>query len=227
MRNISFFALVFVPLQTFFALFFAYLLNQQIRGKALLRAVYFIPSITPWMAAGVAWLWLYNNEYGIINWLLETFDLTTVNWLGDVRWWVVIGAIALVQVWKGIGSSMILLLAGMQNISQEMLEAAHIDGAKGWSMFFRIIMPLTSPMIYLVMMLSTISAFQAFDVFLVMLDVESVPDRYSIPNLTIYQDAFLNYKMGRASTIAWFLFVVIMGLTLIQRKMEKRWVHYD
>lgn len=227
MRNIAFFALIFIPLQTFFALLVAHLLNQQIRAKSLFRAIYYLPAITPWMAAGIAWLWLYNNQYGVINWILSSLNVGTVNWLGDPRWWIVIGAVALANVWKGIGSSMVLLLAGMQNISSEMLEAARIDGATGRTLFFRIVMPLTSPMIYLVMILSSISAFQAFDVFLIMLGVDSVPDRYNIPNLIIYQDAFLNYRMARASTVAWILFIAIMALTLFQRTMEKRWVHYD
>lgn len=227
MRNIGFFALIFVPLQTFFALLFAHLLNQQIRARNFFRAIYFMPAITPWMAGGLAWVWIYNNEYGVINWLLETLSLPTVNWLGDYRWWIVIGSIALVNVWKGVGSSMILLLAGMQNISSEMLEAAKIDGARRWSLFWKIIMPLTSPMIYLVLLLCTISAFTAFDVFLVMLDAHSVADRYNVPNLIIYQDAFLHYRMGRASAVAWSLFVVIMFFTMIQRYGEKRWVHYD
>ncbi len=227
MRNIGLFALIFIPLQTFIALFLAHLLNLQIKGKTLFRTIYFLPVITPWMAAGIVWLWLYNNEFGIINWLLTSVNLEPVNWLGDVRWWVVIGSIALVNVWKGVGESVIILLAGMQNISQEMIEAARMDGASGLTFFFRIVVPLTSPMIYLVMMISSIAAFQAFDVFLIMLGVDNIPDRYNIPNLTIYQDAFLNYKMGRASAVAWFLFIVITGLTLFQRKMESRWVHYD
>lgn len=228
-RNIFYFALIFVPLQTCIALALAHLLNQSIKGKTLFRLIYFLPVVTPWMAGGVLWVYLYGEKYGLINWLLSTVQLGPVNWLNSKEWWLVIGSIALVNVWKGVGSSMILLLAGMQGISKEMHEAAQIDGASGWKYFMRIVFPLVSPMIYLVMILSTISAFQAFDVFLAMWGsyVSNVPERNLVPNLLIYRDAFMLSKMGPASTMAWALFIIIMGITLFQKYFEKRWVHYD
>ena len=123
---------------------------------------------------------------------------------------------------------MVLLLAGMQNVSKDLLEAAQIDGANGRSLFFKIVFPLVSPMIFLVMILATISAFQAFDVFLIMLspDLVSIPERNIVPNIMIYRDAFLYTKMGTASTTAWALFIIILLVTLIQKRFERRWVHY-
>ncbi|MFE5317603.1 carbohydrate ABC transporter permease [Paenibacillus sp. NPDC056579] len=228
LRNVGYFAVLFVPLQTLAALVLAYLLNLQIRGKSLFRMVFFLPVITPWVAGGMIWLWIYNNEYGLLNWILQTMGLQPVDWIRSGNWWLVIGSIALVNIWKGAGYSMVLILAGMQNISQEMMEAARMDGASGWTLFTKITVPLVSPMVYMVMILSTISAFHAFDVFLVMLgDVISVADRNMVPNILIYRDSFLNFKMGSASAMAWGLFLIILCITMIQKFAEKRWVHYE
>lgn len=228
-RNVMYFAIIFVPLQTLISLIAAHLLNQSIRGKTLFRLIYFLPVVTPWMAGGMLWNYLYGEQFGLINWFLSLLDLGPVQWLSSRQWWVVIGSIALVQVWKGIGSSMILLLAGMQNISKEMQEAAQIDGASGFKFFSKIVLPLVSPMIYLVIILSTISAFQAFDVFLAMwgANVTMIPERNLVPNMLIYRDAFMLSKMGPASATAWALFILILAITLFQRFFEKRWVHYE
>ncbi|WP_282943098.1 sugar ABC transporter permease [Paenibacillus sp. RC67] len=228
LRNVGFFAVLFVPLQTIVALFLAYLLNQQLRGKSLFRLVFFLPVITPWVAGGMIWLWIYNNEYGLLNWILQSMGIQPVDWIRSGNWWLVIGSIAIVNIWKGAGYSMVLILAGMQNISKEMLEAARMDGANGWALFTKITIPIVSPMVYMVMILSTISAFHAFDVFLVMLgDVISVADRNMVPNILIYRDSFLNFKMGSASAMAWGLFLIILIITIFQKLTEKRWVHYE
>ena len=228
LRNILYFSVLFVPLQTAFALILAYLLNRQIAGKSLFRMVYFLPVITPWVAGGMIWLWIYHNDYGILNWLLERLRLSPVDWVRSGHWWIVIGSIAVVNIWKGAGYSMVLILAGMQNISNEMVEAARMDGASGWTLFAKITLPIVSPMVYMVMILSTISAFHAFDVFLVMLgDITAVADRNLVPNILIYRDAFMNFKMGGASAMAWGLFFIILATTLMQKKLEKRWVHYE
>ncbi|GGD82974.1 carbohydrate ABC transporter permease [Paenibacillus nasutitermitis] len=228
-RNVLYFSAIFVPLQTLIAFVAAYLLNLSIRGKTFFRLLYFMPVVTPWIAGGLIWVWLYNYQYGLINWGLEAIGIAPVKWLDSQHWWVVIGSVALTNVWKGVGSSMIMLLAGMQNVPKEMLEASQIDGATGWKQLTRIVFPMVSPMIYLVMILSTISSFQTFDVFLGMFGsfVAGIPDRNMVPNLLIYRDAFLLFKMGPASATAWLLFVIILSITLFQRYFEKRWVHYD
>jgi len=229
LRNIFLFTAVFVPLQTFFALIVAYILNMSIRYKSLFRFAYFLPVITPWVAGGLLWVWIYNTDFGILNWVLGELGIPKVNWLDHDLWWVVILAIAFVNVWKGVGYSMVLLLAGMQNVSKDIREAAMIDGASEMTAFFKIVIPLVSPMIYLVMILSTISSFQAFDVFLVMagVNLNVMPDRTMVPNIMIYREAFLYSRMGTASAMAWLLFAIIMSFTIIQKYMEKKWVHYE
>ncbi len=226
-RNVFFFALVFVPLQTIFAAVVAYLLNQSIRGKAFYRVLYFLPVVTPWVAGAIVWQSLYNPEFGIINWVLKFFNLGSSQWVYSDKWWVVIGSVAFMNVWKGLGQSMVMFLAGMQNVSGDVIEAAHIDGASKAQIFRKIVVPIISPMTFMVMILSTISAFAAFDVFLTMFDVFNMKEDIAVVNLLIYRDAFLNSKMGSASSMAWALFMVILVITVIQKKFEKRWVHYE
>ncbi|MBP1994572.1 carbohydrate ABC transporter permease [Paenibacillus eucommiae] len=227
-RNVFYFALIFVPLQAFIALIIAYVLNQSIRAKGFFRAVYFLPVITPWVAGGLLWKWLLDSKFGLVNTLLGEMGIGPFQYLDHPYWWIVIGILAVVSVWKGMGSAMIILLAGMQSISKDLLEAAEIDGATRWKKFSRIVFPLVSPMVFLVLITSSIASFQAFDVFLVMLDSPNiVKDELLTTNILIYRDAFLLFKMGSASAMSWTLFLFILIITLFQKQFEKRWVHYD
>lgn len=228
-RNVFVFALIFVPIQTLMAFVIAFMLNQAIRAKGLFRLFYFLPVVTPWIAGGVVWVWMFNYQYGVINWVLESFGLPPVKWIDSSHWLMVISSIAIVQVWKGVGQSMIMILAGMQNVPKEVLEASQIDGANGWKQMTKVVFPMVTPMVYLVMILSTISAFQAFDVFLGLFGsiTTGIPERNMVPNLLVYRDAFLLFKMGPASATAWLLFVIILSFTLFQKYFEKKWVHYD
>jgi len=229
MRNVFAFALIFVPLQTLFAFLIAFLLNQAIRAKSMFRLFYFMPVVTPWLAGGVVWTWMFNYQYGVINWFLSLLHIDPIHWIDNKSWIVVIGSVALVNVWKGVGQSMIILLAGMQNVPKEVLEAGQIDGASGWKQLTHIVFPIVTPMVYLVVILSTISAFQAFDVFLGMFGgIEAgISREIMIPNLAVYRDSFILFKMGPASAMAWILFFIILAVTLFQRYFEKKWVHYD
>lgn len=229
MRNVFYFALVFVPIQSGLAFIVAFMLNQAIRAKAMFRLFYFLPVVTPWLAGGVVWSWMFNYQYGVFNWFLSLVNIDPVRWLDSKSWVVVITSIALVNVWKGLGQSMIIILAGMQNVPKEVLEASQIDGASGWKQLTRIVFPMVTPMVYMVMILSTISAFHAFDVFLGLFGSiqTGIPEQNMIPNLLVYRDSFLLFKMGPASAMAWMLFFVILAITLFQRYFEKKWVHYD
>ncbi len=229
-RNTAVLALIFVPLQTILALLFAYALNEITTGAKLLRTLYFFPVITPWVGAGLIWVWIFNPEVGVLNSLLGLIGVGPFEWLYSTKWWVVIASIALVNVWKSVGYSMVIYLAGMQNITNEILEASRIDGASRWDCFAKIIVPLISPTTFMIVILSTIGAFQVFDSFLVLLTTGGprvIPDDVNCINLMLYDTAFQFSKMGYASTMAWFLFIVVALLSLVQNKLEKRWVHYE
>lgn len=159
-----------------------------------------------------------------MNWLLGSIGVGPFDWLFSTKWWVVIGSIAMVNVWKGVGYSMVIYLAGLQNISNEIIEASRIDGAGRWQRFIKITIPLISPTTFMIVILSTISAFQVFDAFLVLLTTGGpriVPDDVNAINLMIYDTAFQFSKMGYASAMAWFLFILVAILSLVQNKMEK------
>jgi ABC-type sugar transport systems, permease components len=226
-RNVIYFAVIFVPIQTFFALVTAYLLNQQLKGKTFYRVLYFLPVVTPWVAGAVVWKLLYNYDLGILNYVLKFLHIEPSYWFDSEKWWIAIGSIALMNVWKGMGQSMVMILAGMQNVSGEVLEAAYIDGATKRKIFQKIIIPFVSPMLFLVTILSCISAFTTFDVFVTMYNVFDIADSKNVVNLLIYRSAFLYNKMGYASATAWALFAVILAVTVLQKKFEKRWVHYE
>ncbi|MBP1994514.1 carbohydrate ABC transporter permease [Paenibacillus eucommiae] len=228
LRNVLMFAVIFVPLQTIMALVLAFSLNQAIRAKSLYRVIYFLPVVTPWLAGGTMWVWMMNKTYGLANYLLGIMSISPVNWLDSKHWAIPIMSVALVNVWKGVGSSMVILLAAIQGVSKDLYEAASLEGASRRALFWHIVFPIVSPMVFLVLVLSTISAFQAFDVFLIMFDtLNNVPDSKVTPNILIYKDAFLTNKMGYASAMSWALFMVILAVTLLQKYFEKRWVHYE
>ncbi len=226
-RNVFYFAAIFVPLQTIIALLIAYLLNQKVKGKGFFRVIYFLPVVTPWVAGATVWKYIFQYNGGLLNYFLSFFGVEPTKWLESEFWWVAIGSVAIMNVWKGMGQSMVMFLSAMQNTPTEIIEAAEIDGATKRQTFMKVIIPNISPMILLVLISSTIAAFNAFDVFLTSFDIFSIPDRNLVTNILIYRDAFMNWKMGSASSYAWILFIVILVITLIQKFGEKRWVHYE
>ena len=173
------------------------------------------------------WKFLYGYDYGLINYILRSLGFEGSYWYDSDKWWVAIGSLALMNVWKGMGQTMVILLSAMQSVPKEIVEAATTEGAGKAAIFRKITVPMISPMVFLTMILSTISAFTAFDVFLTMFDVYSLPDRNNVVNLMVYREAFIYGKMGPASTLAWMLFIIILIITVIQRKFEKKWVHYE
>lgn len=227
-RNVFYFAIIFVPLQTIFALIIAYLLNQKVKLKGLYRMIYFLPVVTPWVASATVWKYIFQTNGGLLNYLLSFIGFEGTKWLESEHWWIAIGSVAIMNVWKGLGQSMVMFLSAMQSTPSEILEAAEIDGANKRQTFMKIVIPHISPMVLLVLISSTIAAFNAFDVFLTSFDIFSIPDRNLVPNILIYRDAFISLgKMGSASAYAWILFIVILIISIIQKLGEKKWVHYE
>lgn len=228
-RNVLLFTVIFVPSQTILACIFAVGLNQKLRAMKLFRVCYFLPVVTPWVGAALVWQWLYNPQFGALNYLLKLFGLGPFDFTMSTHWYVVVISIAVVNIWKGVGYVTVILLAGLQNISNDVLEAASIDGAGARQKFTRIILPLLSPTIFLVLILGTMSSFQVFDAFYVMLTTAGtsiVNNDVTVLNVLIYENAFVYGKLGIAATIAWVSFAFVASITLFQRKMESRWVHY-
>jgi len=218
------YAVVLVALGVSLSLLAAILLNN-IRGKSFFRALFYLPSLTPTVALAVIWAWLLQPEYGLVNFVLSWFGIQGPGWFTSRTW--VIPGIILVSLWASIGGGrMIIFLAGLQGVPQEMYEAAEIDGAGQIAQFFHITIPLISPTILFNAIISIIGSFSVFS--LAYIATEGGPNYGSwFYMLHLYHNAFSYFQMGYASALAWILFVIMMSLTLFQMWLSKRWVHYE
>ncbi|MDA5110744.1 carbohydrate ABC transporter permease [Brevibacillus thermoruber] len=230
--NTVYFAVLFVPAQTFLALVLAVALNQKLMGLKLIRLAHFLPVISSWTVIYYVADAIFNPRFGMANSLLMRLGLEPQKWLQDE--WLVIPILVLVAVWKGVGYIMVIFLAGLQNVPQELYEAADMDGAGAVRKFFHITMPMISGTTFLVLILSTISTFQAFEQIYVMtggsVDATAAggPNNASLLLMVyLYREGFSFLHMGYASAIAWVLFIMLFAFTLIQVKLQKRWVYYE
>jgi multiple sugar transport system permease protein len=205
-------------------LLFAVLLNQEIRGKYLYRAIYFVPVVAPTVAVALLWSLLYEPNFGVFNGLLRLFGIQGPNWLGSTTW--AMRSVIFEAIWSGLGFTILIFLAGLQGISQEYYEAAEIDGANGLQKLFFITIPLLSPTTFFLLVTGVIGAFQVFDIPFVLTHGGPANATQMIV-LYLYNNAFTFQKMGLASAVALIVFLVIITLTLINFRLSKRWVFYE
>lgn len=214
-----------VLLGTLGALFVALLLNQNLPGTNVLRLIYYLPSIASGVAISILWIWLFNPSVGLVNFLLV--KLLPIEsgpaWLASQTWSK--PALILKSTW-GIGANMIIILAGLQGIPVSLYEAARIDGATIYGEFRHVTLPMLSPVLFFVIVISTINAFQILTDILVMTQGGPGTSTYMLVYY-IYLNAFTYLKMGYASALAWILFTIIMALTLVQLWGSRRWVYYE
>lgn len=225
-KNTIIYAFTMVPLSIAVSIVVAVLLNQKIKGLTFYRTLYFLPVVTMPAAIGMIWMWLYNSDYGIINHMLSKFSINGPDWLTDPNW--VLISIIIVGVWTSIGTNMVILLSGLQGIPKSLYEAASLDGAGPLYTFFRITVPLLSPTIFFVGVISFISAFQVFDVIFMMISPTNpaIDNAQSVIYL-FYHYAFVIGEKGYAAAIAMVLFILILVLTIIQFRLQNKWVHYE
>ena len=220
------YVIVIVPFTLAFSILIAALLNTNIKGRSVFRVIYFIPAITMSAAISMIWRWIFNSDFGILNFVLSKFGVPNVQWLSDPHTaWI---TISIVAVWMNVGYEMIILLAGMQGISRTYYESASLDGAGRFQQFRKITLPLLTPTIFFVLITTLISTFQIFDVIYMMINSKSLAKEASQSIvLYFYRNAFEYSKKGYASAIAIFLFLIIMLITVFQMKMQNKWVNYD
>lgn len=220
------YVLIIVPCTIVIALILASFLNMGIKGRSFFRVVYFIPAITMGAAVAMIWRWMYNGDYGIINYILNMFGIESIRFLSNSKTALV--SISVVSIWSTVGYNMIILLAGIQGISKSYYEAAAIDGANGIKQFLNITLPLVTPTLFFVMITTLISTFQTFDTIYMMVDKTSLAME-STQSMVVYfyRNAFEYSKKGYASALAVFLFVIIMVITAFQMKMQNKWVNYE
>lgn len=201
-------------------LILAAVINSKVRGSEFYKTAYFLPFITPMIVIGIVWEWIFDPNIGLLNHILHLH----INWLYDVVF--AMPALIFVSVWKLIGYNMIIFLSAFGGIPQNIYEAAKIDGANPIQIFFNVTVPMLSPTIFFVIIITAISSFQVFD--LIYLMTQGGPfDSTNVLVYSIYQNAFEYFNVGRASAIAYVLFFIILVLTLIQWSLRKKLVYNE
>lgn len=199
------------------------LLNQRVRGLSVYRLLFYLPSIVPLTAVSVIWIWILHPTYGIVNFLLGKLHLPTVGWFSDPAW--AMPGLIVVSLW-GLGNAMIIYLAGLQDIPNDLYEAAQLDGANAWRRTITVTLPLLSPVILFNVIVGLIGGFQYFvEPFVI---TQGGPGDATLTyGLYLYQNAFTYYHMGYAAAMAWILFLIIMVITTILLRTASRWVFYQ
>jgi multiple sugar transport system permease protein len=221
--NTLYYTVLGVPVYLAAALLMALLLNMNLRGTSVYRTIYFLPSLTPAVANALLWVWIFNPDFGLANVLLNTLGLPGQKWLFDPQ--LAKLCFVLMGIW-GAGQQMVIFLAGLQGIPQELLEAASIDGANGWRRFWSITLPLLSPTIFFNLVVGVIGSFQVFTAAFIA--TQGGPQNATLFYvLYLYRNAFEYFKMGYASALAWVLFLIVLLVTLVQFRLAKRFVYYE
>jgi multiple sugar transport system permease protein len=223
--NTAYYVVLSIPLTMGVGFFIALLLNQNIAGQSLYRVLYYLPTIIPIIAASMVWLYLFQPEFGLVNWLLSLFGIEGLRWLHDTRTAKLV--FVFMSVW-GAGGNMLIFLAGLQGIPTELYEAATIDGAGAWRRLRHITLPMLSPTLFFVLVTNIIFSFQIFTNAYVMSGGEGKPANSTLMYvLHLYLVAFRQYRLGYASALAWVLFVILLLLTLLIFKSSSAWVYYE
>jgi multiple sugar transport system permease protein len=224
------FASVF--LGTILALAAAILMNQKVRGVNAFRTIYYLPSVTAGVAVAIMWVWMFNPSSGLVNYLLSLVGIEGPAWLGSQTW--AMPALILMSLW-GIGANMVILLAGLQGIPSHLYEAARIDGANKLHELWNVTLPMLSPVLFYVIVISIINSFQIFTIVYVMTSgtgssgstVGGPGTATLVYVVYMFQNAFIYQKMGYASALAWILLMIILVLTWLQFVASRRWVYYE
>ena len=219
-----YYALLSVPLAMIGSLILAILLNQKLRWPTLWRTMFFLPTLTPLIAAALLWRWMLNPDVGLINYLLGLVGIKGPGWLSSIEW--AIPSLVIMGLWNSVGGSrMIIFLASLQDVPKELLEAAEIDGAGTWAKFRNVTLPLITPTIFFNLVLGIIFALRTFEAAFI--STAGGPARATwFISLHIYQSAFVNFDMGYASAMSWVFFMILFALTYLQFRLSGSWVFY-
>lgn len=222
--NTLYWVVLGVPVRQIMALILALITNQKIKGKPLFRTIFYVPSVVSGVALAMLWVWLFEPSVGLINTFLRHVGINNPPlWLGSEEW--VKPALIIMSLW-GVGQGMVIYLAGLQDIPEQLYEAAEIDGAGVWHKFWKITMPLLTPSIFFNLIMGVIGSFQVFTQAYVMTRGGPLYSSYFYV-LYIYDEGFQYMHMGYASALAWILFLIILSLTLLQLSISRRWVIYE
>lgn len=222
LKNTVIYTLGTVPLNMALALLVAIALNKKIKGKKFLRTAFFAPVIISPVAAAVIWRWIYDPNYGLLNYSISFLGVDSINWLNDPT--AAMFALIIMGVWKTFGINMVLFSAGLQGIPETYYEAAEIDGAGRWSKFWKITVPMLAPTTFFIMIMSMISSFQVFDLVYVLTSGGPLGST-KVLVFFVYEYAFKFFEMGYASAAAYVLFAILIVLTMVQVRYMKNRIH--
>jgi multiple sugar transport system permease protein len=207
------------PLSIATSLGAALLLNHKlVRFRSFFRTVYFAPFVTTLVAVAIVWKYLYHPRYGVLNYIIAAFGVKPIDWLGNPHW--AMPAIILVAVWKNFGYNMLIFIAGLQSIPQELYEAAHLDGAGPWQRFRHVTLPMLAPTLVFVSVITMIGYFQLFAEPYVMTHGGPLRATTSVV-LLMYEEGFRWWRMGYAASLAFVLFAVVLAATLVQLRLQR------
>lgn len=226
LANTGWYVLWAVPFGSLNALCLALLLNQEVRGQAVFRTLFYLPSVVSGVATSMMWLWLFNPSFGPLNYALSRMGVPAEllpGWLTDPQW--AMTAFIFMSLW-GVGNAMLIYLAGLQGVPQHLYEAVDLDGGGTWSRFRHVTIPMLTPTILFNLIMGVIGSFQTFTQAFIM-TAGGPKDATLFYVLYLYQKAFQQFKMGYASAMAWILFIIIMALTLLLLWSSRRWVYYE
>lgn len=232
--NTLYMVVIATPITLLAGLLMAVLLNLKIKGQSVFRTIFYLPSIVPVVASSLVWMWILNPQYGLLNMLLKAVGLPQPIWLMDARWTK--PALIMMSVW-GVGNTMIIFLAALQDVPASLYEAAEIDGANAFQRFFYITLPGISPAIFFQVIMSVIGYFQYFTQAYMLIGGSSVDSGLNVISggvensmlfysLYLFHNAFGYFKMGKASAMAWVLFIITVAVTTLIFKTQDKWVSY-
>lgn len=224
-RHTLLFTTLKISLDLVLSLGIALILNQKLRAIGLYRTLYFLPVITSVVAVGAVWRVIYNPNFGLLNSALGLFGLPAQRWLSDPN--LALPAVTAVAIWKGLGYDIVIFLAGLQGISPVYYEAATVDGASAWQRFRHITWPLLSPVTFFVLVIGIINSFKVFSLIHVMTPKGGPLNSTEVLVFYIYRLAFQEFKFGLAAAVAFILFAIVLGITIIQRRVIEPRVHYE
>ncbi len=223
-ENTVIYALMAIPAGVVFAFGLALLLNTKIRGLAIWRTIYFLPNVLPTVAVSIVWLWVFNPLYGPVNWFLDLLGLPGPGWFADEHWGK--PGLVLLSLWS-VGQTMVIYLAGLQDVPQELYDAADVDGASVWRKTFSVTLPMLTPVIFFNLVLSLIGVFSYFDAPFVITDGLGNPAHSMLfYAMYLYRNAFNLFHMGLASSMAWLQFLITLLVALLIFGTSGRWVYY-
>lgn len=214
----------YLPMVYVGGLVLAVALNSRLAGRTAFRAVYFLPVVTSWVVVSLVWKWLLSPSGGLVNTLLGAVGLPQPGWWTDPVW--ALPSVILASAWKDLGFVTVILLAGLQAIPQEYLEAASVDGAGAWRRFRHITLPLLRPTTFFVVVISLINGFQVFDQVYVMTGGGPAGSS-EVVVLQIFDLTFRYGRAGDAAALSWLLFALVLVVTALQLQLQKRWVSHD